>query len=173
MPARSLAAVIRFSTPIVLYAGLFCTGCATPGGCGHPCAGCGEPVAGCCEDEPSPCDACDVCEAPACEPCCQSGYCEKCWCHTQAACECCTSTAKCYACGCSSRVWCCAEPYVCWPWRKCMRVVNFCAPDGCCNPIPGPGPGRFHPVPTHPVFEPGPQPMMLPPQRAGETSAPQ
>ncbi|HEX3600920.1 MAG TPA: hypothetical protein VHU84_12300 [Lacipirellulaceae bacterium] len=43
---------------------------------------------------------------------------------------------------------------MCWPVKKVCHVINFCAPEGFVGPPDVMGPGRFHPVPTHPVFEP-------------------
>jgi hypothetical protein len=56
----------------------------------------------------------------------------------------------------------CVEPIVCWPVHKICHFVNFCAPDGFVGPPDVMGPGRFHPVPTRPVFEPGPQQIVYP-----------
>lgn len=41
-----------------------------------------------------------------------------------------------------------------WPFHCCCQIINFCAPDDFTGPSVGPCPGRFHPVPTHPVFAP-------------------
>jgi hypothetical protein len=46
----------------------------------------------------------------------------------------------------------------CLPCSICCRAFNFCAPDGCIGPPDIAGPGRFHPLPTHPVFAPVPEP---------------
>ncbi len=62
----------------------------------------------------------------------------------------------------------CVESIVCWPAHKICHLVNFCAPDGFVGPPDVMGPGRFHPVPTHPVFDPGPRPMLYPPQSPAE-----
>jgi hypothetical protein len=40
------------------------------------------------------------------------------------------------------------------PCSVCGRVFNCCAPDDAIGPPEIPPPGRFHPVPTHPVFQP-------------------
>jgi hypothetical protein len=53
------------------------------------------------------------------------------------------------------------EPVLCWPVKKCCYLVNFCAPDHFCGPPDIAGPGRFFPVPTHPVFE-APPPSAYP-----------
>src|SRR4051812_1534368 len=49
-----------------------------------------------------------------------------------------------------------------WPCCACRRVVSFCVPDDVVGPSPLQGPGRFHPVPTHPVFAPTPEPLAVP-----------
>ncbi len=41
-----------------------------------------------------------------------------------------------------------------WPCRVCQRAVNFCAHNEAVGPPDIQGPGRFHPVPTRPVFSP-------------------
>src|SRR4051794_4830787 len=49
---------------------------------------------------------------------------------------------------------CCYDAICCvcdWPCHACRRVVNFCVPEDVVGPSPVQGPGRFHPVPTHPV----------------------
>jgi hypothetical protein len=51
---------------------------------------------------------------------------------------------------------------VCFPYKVCCRAVNFCSPEGAVGPPDIPGPGRFHPVPTHPVFEASPEPLDYP-----------
>lgn len=50
----------------------------------------------------------------------------------------------------------------CLPYRICCRVANSCVPDRAAGPPDVAGPGRFHPVPTHPVFAPVPAPLAYP-----------
>jgi len=50
----------------------------------------------------------------------------------------------------------------CLPYRAGCRVVNFCVPSGVVGPPDVCGPGRFHPVPTHPVFTPAPEQIAYP-----------
>ena len=40
------------------------------------------------------------------------------------------------------------------PCRLCSGAVNFCAKNEAVGPPDIQAPGRFHPVPTHPVFAP-------------------
>jgi hypothetical protein len=47
----------------------------------------------------------------------------------------------------------------CLPYTCCCHVLNFCATDKCAGPPEVPGPGRFHPVPSHPVFAPAAEPL--------------
>jgi hypothetical protein len=51
---------------------------------------------------------------------------------------------------------------VCCPYRCCCRAVNFCVPRSAVGPCDVEGPGRFHPVPTHPVVEPEPEQVAYP-----------
>src|SRR6185436_13722811 len=53
---------------------------------------------------------------------------------------------------------------VCLPCRVCQGAVNFCAHNEAVGPPDIQGPGRFHPVPTHPVFAPVPEPVAHPEQ---------
>ena len=91
---------------------------------------------------------------------CSCGQC--CECQTGAGDRCCPASKNCCCCRILRPIGNCLEPIVCWPVHKICHLVNFCAPDGFVGPPDVMGPGRFHPVPTHPVFEPGPRPMMYP-----------
>lgn len=55
-----------------------------------------------------------------------------------------------------SPIGCRLEPLVHWPGSRCCRVVNFGASECFVGPPDTVGPGHFHPVPTHPVFDPVP-----------------
>src|SRR4051812_15616867 len=47
---------------------------------------------------------------------------------------------------------------VCLPCRACQCTVNFCARNENVGPPDVQSPGRFQPVPTHPVFAPSSEP---------------
>jgi hypothetical protein len=49
-------------------------------------------------------------------------------------------------------------------------IFNFCIPPGVIGPPPPPPPGRFHPVPSRPVFAPRPSMALVLP--GGEVYAP-
>jgi predicted amidophosphoribosyltransferase len=51
-----------------------------------------------------------------------------------------------------------------FPGRVCEGALNFCAHNEAVGPPDIQGPGRFHPVPTHPVFAPVPEPVTFPDQ---------
>jgi len=48
---------------------------------------------------------------------------------------------------------------ICWPCGVCRGALNFCAHNEAVGPPDIQAPGRFHPVPTHPVFAPAPGPV--------------
>lgn len=154
LPTRSLTSASLACCAILLGALLLSTGCAAFGG--HHCqnVSCGSAVAeepcveraptgpvGCCNAAPncgSGVTACATCPSIACPDI--SG-------HAQELCYRCCDFVW-------APVWGLAEPVVCWPVNKVRHIVNFCAPDGFVGPPDMVGPGRFHPVPTHPVFAP-------------------
>lgn len=121
----------------LLWILLLCGGCAAPFARLRGAASCGTPVAGedqaCAGDESCSCGHCAL-------PLGCGGY-------------------GCACCACSSAIG-VAETIVCWPVHTVCYAINFCAPDGYIGPSPAPGPGRFHPVPTHPVFEPAAPPLV-------------
>ena len=47
---------------------------------------------------------------------------------------------------------------ICLPCRVCRGALNFCAHNEAVGPPDIQAPGRFHPVPTHPVFAPVSEP---------------
>jgi hypothetical protein len=53
---------------------------------------------------------------------------------------------------------------ICWPGRACCGALNFCAHNESVGPPDIQAPGRFHPVPTHPVFAPVAEPVVNPEQ---------
>ena len=53
---------------------------------------------------------------------------------------------------------------ICLPCHVCRGAINFCAHNEAVGPPEIPGPGRFHPVPTHPVFAPVPEKVTNPEQ---------
>jgi hypothetical protein len=53
---------------------------------------------------------------------------------------------------------------ICLPCRICRGTLNFCAHNEAVGPPDIQAPGRFHPVPTHPVFAPVPEPAAYPEQ---------
>ena len=73
-------------------------------------------------------------------------------------------TCKGYCCGVWLSVAETCEPVVCWPRHKICHVLNFCA-GRLVRTTAGTRPGRFHPVPTHPVFAPAPEANELVPSR--------
>jgi hypothetical protein len=149
VPNYALAA-IRAGSALGLLAVVLCSGCA-PMAAHHSCACCTDPVEPGCN-----CNS-NCCEPPCCDQCgCavgSSGVCENCCPNV-----CGNGMAAVEGCACSScgTAWGCVEPIACWPIRKCVHYINFCAPEGYCGPPDMPGPGRFHPVPTRPVFSPRP-----------------
>ena len=68
-----------------------------------------------CGCENATCNSCGPCEMPACVPC-----------HLP-SCQGCVANMKCCSCNCCQCVWAHVEPYVCWPYKKCCHVINFCA----------------------------------------------
>jgi hypothetical protein len=144
----SSTAVARIFALGALCGIVLCAGCIGPFACHR-----GSPSCGAIVDQGSDCgpDGCnELCCADECgqcppgDPCCTvpsvSGI---------------PSTAAACVCSCTGTAWCWVEPLVCWPQHKCGYLLNFCAPDGYVGPPDTVGPGRFHPVPTHPVFFPG------------------
>lgn len=140
LPTRRASTPIRKAAAITLFALLLCAGCVATMSVNKSCGSCGSPV-----------DACGECDEPVCEEC---GECAHPVGHTIPGVG--------FCCGAWESMCCFCSPVVSWPCHKVCHVVNFCAPDGCCGPPPPPGPGRFHPVPTHPVFEPVPEAMTFP-----------
>jgi hypothetical protein len=161
LSARTSIEVARGAVLGIVIGVSICAGCVGPLAC-QRAAPCGTVVGECgcdfavrdgdqgdgnqcnadCAEDDSQCADCD-------QPCCPAG----------AGCAVpsfygCAETATSLACGCTSGAWSYAEPAVCWPWHKCVHVLNFCAPDGFVGPPDQIGPGRFHPVPTRPVFTP-------------------
>ncbi len=126
-----------------------CAGCAMPWGGKNRCESCAVAV-----------DECGKCDSLGGDECDQCGQCEP-QIYEQWVEQCFVTAGYCCC-----RVWqpigYCVEPIVRWPVKKCCHVVNFCAPEGFVGPPDVIGPGRFHPVPTHPVFDPGPELMIGP-----------
>jgi len=146
LPTRPLNIMFCRNAVRVLWMPLLlCAGCAVPCGGTKRCESCAAAVAvgerGECN---SPGDV-DCDESGQSEPQIHEQCVEQCW-----------ATASYYCC----RVWQpighCVEPVVRCSIKECCHVVNFCAPEGFVGPPDVIGPGRFHPVPTHPVFEPEP-----------------
>ena len=70
----------------------------------------------------------------------------------QSSCDC-VHQPGCYGCCCC---WIARECLcvICLPCRVCRGTLNLCAHNDAVGPPDVQGPGRFHPVPTHPVFAP-------------------
>lgn len=162
LPTRSLTSASRACCAILLAAISLFSGCATLAG--HRChnMSCGAAIdAEPCEElaPTGPVDGCD--EVPGCGS--GAAACVTCplgigigWPSGVCTGICGHAQELCYR-GCDfvwTPVWGLAEPVVCWPVNKVRHIVNFCAPDGFVGPPDMVGPGRFHPVPTQPVFAP-------------------
>jgi hypothetical protein len=166
LSARTSFEVARGAVLGIVIGDSICAGCVGPFAC-HRAAPCGKVVGECGCDfavcDSAPCDtdqsdadqhkldcADDDSQSADCDqPCSPAGG----GCAIPSACGY-AETATSLACGCTSGAWSYAEPAVCWPWQKFVHVLNFCAPDGFVGPPDQIGPGRFHPVPTRPVFTP-------------------
>lgn len=154
LPTRSLIPASLACCAILLGTLSLSTGCATLAGryCRNTSCGAAVDAEPCAELAPT--ETADGCEAA---PGCGSGVATCATCLSIACPDICGHAQElCYHC-CDfvwAPVWGLAEPVVCWPVNKVRHVVNFCAPDGFVGPPDMVGPGRFHPVPTHPVFAP-------------------
>jgi hypothetical protein len=140
MYARLSTIAVRRLAALSVSAALLCSGCIATVSVTNTCSSCGNPVgdcAECCQGDPGNCGEC--CECP----------------HESCSCTGCNGICKGYCCGALHSVAGTCEPCVCWPRHKICHLFNFCAPEGWSGPLPDCGPGRFHPVPTHPVFQPG------------------
>ena len=155
LPTRSISIVSLAWCAILTGTLALCSGCATWLGphCRHvscgdaidlqPCEEIAPETPGNCAEGVSSCDdgATHVCAVNGPKP-----Y-VRCFVYSQELCyRCCDFVVQ--------PVWGLAEPIACWPVNKVRHIVNFCAPDGCVGPPDMVGPGRFHAVPTHPVFAP-------------------
>jgi hypothetical protein len=85
------------------------------------------------------------------------------------------SNCECNQQPCSHEQQCCHEGFawrtgrkclhiICLPCRVCECAVNFCAHNDADTPPAVQCPGRFQPVPTHPVFAPVSEPVADPMQ---------
>jgi hypothetical protein len=142
VPKAVLKLTVRSRVGRLALVLLICAGCVGPFARSRCSSSCAVPVDECDPVDNPTCGKCSACSAELCDRCVAAG--ENCCC----------------------RIWCpianCVEPIVCWPFQKVCHVLNFCAPDGFVGPPDVAGPGRFHPVPTHPVFEPVRPPMTYP-----------
>jgi hypothetical protein len=166
LPTSFSAVAIWKAAASALPIVLLCAGCMWSPGWRRTCNTCKGMAHQCGQCVPQDDDAGGVWEKPALR------WCREC-CHWDAdKCKSRLEAAKCYCLGCCCNTWRRVEPVACWPYKKCQRVVNFCVPNDVCGPCRSSGPGLFHPVPTRPVFGPGPAPFEYPAELPKTISAP-
>lgn len=129
---------MSLAAAVGLFAALLCAGCIGPFHASKKCDPCSEAV-----NDGGSCETGASCETPATydcvqQPCCHEGFTWR-------------MGRKCLH-------------VICWPRRVCCGALNFCAHNESVGPPDIQAPGRFHPVPTHPVFAPVSEPVANPEQ---------
>lgn len=131
---RSANSRKRFAATTALLAIALCASCAKPFHSANNFVPCSEPIA-------------DAESFPSSEPCAPPGSSD-----SPKACDCVHSTN--IHTGIMRATGQSLKHVVTFPYRILDHTINFCAHNEAVGPPDIQAPGRFHPVPTHPVFEP-------------------